>query len=200
MWIRSSVPHIRMSFRKQSIFLFASDRKGLRWNRCSDVFFRMNIWILRMGSIMRSCTKKDTEGCSLISIIPLFPRAPADDRAKKLFEKLRTLGFRYCFVSNNQKPRVEPFAKAVEGDFIENAHKPAGKNYKKACQVIGIDLDRTIFIGDQLFTDIYGAKRAGIRTILVKPIHPKEEIQIVLKRYLEKIVLHFYQKEEGKNS
>ena len=126
--------------------------------------------------------------------------APADDRAKKLFEKLRTLGFRYCFVSNNQKPRVEPFAKAVEGDFIENAHKLAGKNYKKACQVIGIDLDRTIFIGDQLFTDIYGAKRAGIRTILVKPIHPKEEIQIVLKRYLEKIVLHFYQKEEGKNS
>ena len=126
--------------------------------------------------------------------------APADDRAKKLFEKLRTLGFRYCFVSNNQKPRVEPFAKAVEGDFIENAHKPAVKNYKKACQVIGIDLDRTIFIGDQLFTDIYGAKRAGIRTILVKPIHPKEEIQIVLKRYLEKIVLHFYQKEEGKNS
>ena len=121
--------------------------------------------------------------------------APADDRAKKLFEKLRALGFRYCFVSNNQKPRV-----AVEGDFIENAHKPAVKNYKKACQVIGIDLDRTIFIGDQLFTDIYGAKRAGIRTILVKPIHPKEEIQIVLKRYLEKIVLHFYQKEEGKNS
>ena len=126
--------------------------------------------------------------------------APADARAKKLFEKLRAIGFRYCFVSNNQKPRVEPFAKAVEGDFIENAHKPAGKNYKKACQVIGIDLDRTIFIGDQLFTDIYGAKRAGIRTILVKPIHPKEEIQIVLKRYLEKIVLHFYQKEEGKNS
>lgn len=58
--------------------------------------------------------------------------APADDRAKKLFEKLRALGFRYCFVSNNQKPRVEPFAKAVEGDFIENAHKPAVKNYKKS--------------------------------------------------------------------
>ena len=113
---------------------------------------------------------------------------------------MRKIGFRYCFVSNNQKPRVEPFAGAVEGDFIENAHKPAVKNYKKACQLIGTDIDRTIFIGDQLFTDIYGAKRAGIRTILVKPIHPKEEIQIVLKRYLEKIVLHFYQKEEGKNS
>ncbi len=41
-------------------------------------------------------------------------------------------------------------------------------------------------MGDQIFTDVYGANRTGIRTILVKPIHPKEEIQIVLKRYLEK--------------
>ena len=48
----------------------------------------------------------------------------------------------------------------------------------------------------QLFTDVYGAKRTGIRNILVKPIHPKEEIQIVLKRYLEKLVLYFYQKQE----
>ena len=126
--------------------------------------------------------------------------APAEERAKALFKRLRDIGFHYCFLSNNEKPRVESFARAVEGEFIENAHKPAVKNYRKACQVIGTDLDRTIFVGDQLFTDIYGAKRAGIRTILVKPIHPKEEIQIVLKRYLEKIVLHFYRKEEGKNS
>ena len=35
-------------------------------------------------------------------------------------------------------------------------------------------------------------------TILVKPIDKHEEIQIVLKRYLEKIVLHFYKKQERK--
>ena len=81
--------------------------------------------------------------------------------------------------------------------FIENAHKPSTKNYVKAMEMLGTDVSNTIFIGDQLFTDIYGAKRAGIRNILVKPIHAKEEIQIVLKRYLEKIVLYFYRKEEG---
>ena len=64
-------------------------------------------------------------------------------------------------------------------------------------EMSGTDVSNTNMIGDQLFTDIYGAKRAGIRNILVKPIHPKEEIQIVLKRYLEKIVLYFYRKEEG---
>ena len=57
---------------------------------------------------------------------------------------------------------------------------------------LGTKQDTTLFVGDQLFTDVWGANRAGIKSYLVKPIHPKEEIQIVLKRYLEKIVLFFY--------
>ena len=72
-------------------------------------------------------------------------------------------------------------------------------NYKKAMEELGTDTGNTIFVGDQIFTDVYGAKRAGIRSILVKPIHPKEEIQIVLKRYLEKIVLYFYRRDLEKN-
>ena len=52
--------------------------------------------------------------------------------------------------------------------------------------------ENTIFVGDQIFTDVMGANIAGIRTILVKPIHPKEEIQIVLKRYIEKPILWAY--------
>ena len=54
--------------------------------------------------------------------------------------------------------------------------------------------EQALFIGDQLFTDVWGAKRAGIHSILVKPIHPREEIQIVLKRRLEWIVLFFYKR------
>lgn len=121
--------------------------------------------------------------------------APADKRAKALFTHLKELGFKSCFVSNNQIGRVASFHEAVGEHFIENAHKPSVKGYQKAMELIGTDTGNTIFIGDQLFTDIYGAKRAGIRNILVKPINPKEEIQIVLKRYLEKIVLFFYEKE-----
>ena len=57
---------------------------------------------------------------------------------------------------------------------------------------MGTKTAATLFVGDQLFTDVWGAKRAGISNILVKPIHPREEMQIVLKRYLERIVLYFY--------
>ena len=123
--------------------------------------------------------------------------APADKRACALFAHLKELGFKCCFLSNNQYERVSSFNDAIGAQFIENAHKPSTKNYIRAMELLGTDRSNTVFIGDQLFTDIYGAKRTGIRNILVKPLNPKEEIQIVLKRYLERIVLYFYRKEEG---
>lgn len=123
--------------------------------------------------------------------------ARADERAIALFARLKKLGYVCCLLSNNQIERVEMFNQDVQVEYIYNAHKPSTRNYRKAMEILGTNTGNTIFIGDQLFTDVYGAKRAGIRNILVKPIHPKEEIQIVLKRYLEKIVLYFYQKEQG---
>lgn len=119
---------------------------------------------------------------------------PADERALALFERLRGLGFDTCLVSNNKRPRVESFANQVGSKFIFKANKPSRKGYEKAMEMMGTDVLTTVFVGDQLFTDVWGAKRAGIRSILVKPIDPREEIQIVLKRYLERIVLHFYKK------
>ena len=120
--------------------------------------------------------------------------APADERAKKLFSHLKELGYHCMLLSNNKEPRVKMFNDAVNVSYIYKAGKPSTKNYLKAMEEMGTTMENTLFVGDQIFTDVYGANRAGIRTILVKPIHPKEEIQIVLKRYLEKIVLHFYKK------
>ncbi len=118
--------------------------------------------------------------------------APADARAVKLFERLKNIGYQCCLISNNQEPRVKMFNEKIQVDYVYNAHKPSKKNYKKAMEIMGTDTGNTLFVGDQLFTDVWGAKRVGIRNILVKPIHPKEEIQIVLKRYLERVVLYFY--------
>lgn len=122
--------------------------------------------------------------------------APADERSVRLFEELRRMGFATCLISNNQEPRVKPFADMVKSRFVSDAHKPSTKNYRRAMDLMGTDEKTTLFVGDQLFTDVWGAKRTGIRSILVKPIHPKEEIQIVLKRCLERIVLYFYAKDK----
>lgn len=118
--------------------------------------------------------------------------APADERAKALFAHLKETGYALMLLSNNKEPRVKSFNDEVGADYIYRAGKPAKSGYIKAMEKMGTVSSNTLFVGDQLFTDVWGAKKAGLETYLVKPIHPKEEIQIVLKRYLEKIVLFFY--------
>ena len=110
--------------------------------------------------------------------------APVTERAVALFERLRKTGYDTCIISNNKEPRVRPLAEAVHSKYVSDAKKPSPKNYIKAMECMK--------------TDVWGANRAGMMTILVKPIDKHEEIQIVLKRYLEKIVLHFYKKQERK--
>ena len=120
--------------------------------------------------------------------------APADERAIALFARFHRLGMKTCLLSNNREPRVQPFAEQVGSAYIHKAGKPGVKGYERAMALMGTDRQTTLFVGDQIFTDIYGANRAGIRTVLTKPIDPHEEIQIVLKRYLEAVVLFFYRR------
>lgn len=123
---------------------------------------------------------------------------PADERAIALFKKLRQIGFQTVLLSNNKEPRVKGFAEQVDSRYIFKANKPSKSGYEKAMELMRTTKETTLFVGDQLFTDVWGAKRTGIETYLVKPIHPKEEIQIVLKRRLEWIVLYFYHKQKGR--
>ena len=118
--------------------------------------------------------------------------APADERAIALFGHLKELGFSCMLLSNNKEPRVKMFNDAVHVNYMFKAGKPKPSGYKKAMETLGTDTTNTIFVGDQIFTDVAGANLSGIRTFLVKPIHPKEEIQIVLKRFLEKPILGCY--------
>lgn len=117
--------------------------------------------------------------------------APADDRARELFLQLHSLGYRMMLLSNNKEPRVQQFCHDVTGaSYIFKAGKPKPDKYRLAMERMKTDTTNTIFVGDQIFTDIWGANMAGIRNVMVKPVLPwKEEIQIVLKRFLEAVVL-----------
>ena len=124
--------------------------------------------------------------------------APADARSIGLFESLRAMGFSTCILSNNKEPRVAPFAGQVKSPYIFKGGKPSVKGYERAMEVMGTGRENTLFIGDQLFTDVWGARRTGLYSILTKPLDPHEEIQIVFKRYLEAVVLRAYKKQRQK--
>ena len=80
----------------------------------------------------------------------------------------------------------------VSSPYIYKANKPSKKGYLKAINILNVTKEQTLFVGDQIFTDIWGANNAGVYSVLVDPISPKEEIQIVIKRFFERIVLFFY--------
>ncbi len=121
--------------------------------------------------------------------------APADEKALVLMRELREIGFDVTFLSNNKEPRVKMFNEKINAKYIYSAGKPKASGYLKAAENMNCTTDKVLFIGDQLFTDVWGANNANIRSILVKPIDKStDEIQIVLKRILEKIVLRKYLK------
>jgi HAD superfamily phosphatase (TIGR01668 family) len=118
--------------------------------------------------------------------------APADARSIELFKRLKAIGFDITLLSNNDRQRVDMFNKDVHVHTIYKAGKPKKEGYLKACELMDTDKDHVLCIGDQIFTDMWGAKRAGIRALMVKYIDRHEEIQIILKRRLEWFVLKEY--------
>lgn len=120
--------------------------------------------------------------------------APADDRSTKLLRELGDMGFKILFLSNNKEPRVESFRDKADSRcmYIHKAGKPKKSGYEEAMRLMGTDKSSTVAIGDQIFTDCWGARRSGIYFILTRPIDKKEEIQIILKRIPERMIVHEY--------
>ena len=109
-----------------------------------------------------------------------------------LFKKIHAIGLKTLLLTNNDEPRVKCFIKNINTPYICNAAKPAPDAYLRAIDVLGVQKDETLFVGDQIFTDILGANKAGIANILVKYVTAHEETDIGIRRRLEKIILKFY--------
>lgn len=121
--------------------------------------------------------------------------APADEKALKLMDRLKSIGYSIFFLSNNRKERVEMFNEKIDALYLCKASKPNKRGYLKAAEMMNLTPSQVLVVGDQIFTDIWGANMAGMRSCLVMPIdRSSDEIQIVLKRMLEKVVLYPYLK------
>lgn len=114
------------------------------------------------------------------------------DEVDKLFKTIQAIGFKTILLSDNGEKRINSFLKNIESLYISNANKPKTKNYYKAVKMLNVDKSQVVYIGDQIFKDIYGANKSGIDNILVKFIGWETETKIGIRRRLEKIILKFY--------
>ncbi len=115
--------------------------------------------------------------------------APNPTENVRLFlEDMRKNGIKLCVVSNNSEERVAPFCEKIGIEYhVSKALKPRALGYERAAERMGVPKGKIAAIGDQIFTDVWGANRAGCLSILVEPITPEGEGKFIkFKRILEK--------------
>ena len=109
-----------------------------------------------------------------------------------LVKRLQRMGFNVCLLTNNTNKRLELFTKPLALYGSANAAKPFTRGIKKAMKQMSTKASTTAIIGDQLLSDIWGGKNAGITTVLVKPLSNKDFIYVRLKRRIERWLLRRY--------
>ena len=112
------------------------------------------------------------------------------------FTLLKEDGFKACILSNNGERRIKVVADRLGIPFIHRAAKPRRGSFHRAVEILGVKPSETAVVGDQVFTDILGGNRAGLFTILVKPLARREFVGTKINRTLELIVLrHLFKKQ-----
>lgn len=123
-----------------------------------------------------------------------------DDSTKEidnLFKTIQSMGFKTLLLSNNNEERVKRFLKNIDSLYICDADKPNVTNYLKAIEMMNIKKEEAVFVGDQIFTDILGANKSNIASILVKFIRLESETKIGKRRHIENMILKFYKKNKN---
>ncbi|MGL4336001.1 MAG: YqeG family HAD IIIA-type phosphatase [Turicibacter sp.] len=106
----------------------------------------------------------------------------------EFFKKAADLGFEIRIVSNNKKERVSLFAQDLELTAHHRALKPLTLKFRRILS--SYNRDEVVMIGDQLMTDVLVAKRLGLYTILVEPVHIQtDESSTKFNRRLERYVV-----------
>ena len=109
-----------------------------------------------------------------------------------LFQELQQMGFKTFLLSNNNVSRIERFLKNIDCPYIPYADKPKPQNYRKAVELLGVKKEQAVYIGDQVYADIYGANLCGIPSVLVEFMRKPEEKKIGIRRRVEQLLLFFY--------
>lgn len=101
-------------------------------------------------------------------------------------------------VSNNNHSRVERAVARFGVDFVSRAMKPFTRGIDIVMERYGFDKDEVIMVGDQLMTDIRAAHRAGIQSVLVKPLVTSDAWNTKINRWRERRVLAKLEEQYGK--
>ncbi len=119
------------------------------------------------------------------TLIAYGEREP-NEKLRQWMTSLQEAGVVPFVLSNSRKPtRVKHFATLLGIPFVGWAGKPKKKSFLQVMKQMNVSTIETVMVGDQIFTDILGANRVGIRSIIVEPIQ-KDTLFRKLRYSIEK--------------
>ncbi len=113
-------------------------------------------------------------------------------------KKMKENEIKCIILSNsNKEEKIKKVAEALEIPYIKFAKKPLKSGFKKAQEALEIPAGNIAVVGDQIFTDVIGANRCKMFSILVEPIAEKDYLITKIKRPLENLVIKKYLEKKG---
>ncbi|MBR3133348.1 MAG: YqeG family HAD IIIA-type phosphatase [Clostridia bacterium] len=114
-------------------------------------------------------------------------------------DELKSEGINCMILSNtNKREKVENVAETLDVPYIMFAQKPFKRGFIKAREQLGLKNEEIAVVGDQIFTDVVGANRMNMFSILVKQVGQKDILITKVKRPLENFIVRKYLEKKGK--
>lgn len=117
-------------------------------------------------------------------------REDATEEIAQWMKLMRDAGIQIIIASNNKEARVKRFAEPLNIPYIYRAKKPLGHAYLAALKQLNLKNNEVAMIGDQLLTDILGAKRLNLYTFLVRPVAESDGFVTLFNRFIERRVFN----------
>ena len=103
-------------------------------------------------------------------------------------------GIGVALVTNNRKRRLLRFNESLALPAFSFSVKPLPHNLWRAARRLSVKPSECALMGDQLLTDMLGARLAGMTSFIVPPIRDKQKRLIRLKRRIERPLVRRYRK------
>ena len=98
-------------------------------------------------------------------------------------------GVKLCLLSNNFHQNALDFADAIGLPIVAKAMKPLPPGYISALRKMGAHRHEAVVIGDQISTDIVGARALHIKAYLVVPLATRDLAHMRVIRHVESALL-----------
>lgn len=135
--------------------------------------------------------------CDIDNTLATYEEATPIDKVKNWLDLVESSGVRIALISNNREKRVYIFNTMLGYLYVSRAAKPFTHKLKKLMKQTRIKKEETALLGDQIFTDVLCAKKAGVRAILVRSIDTTNRPFLRLKKLFERRFIDEYNRRHG---